>query len=114
MGCFDTVRLRCPVCDQSEIEIQSKAGDCELVEYTERAVPVEIAAAIQGKRARCSECGVSVVIESEAPEMVRVEAREAKRCTGCNGAGEYTVVDGNPRSGSHLEFCDLCKGTGKR
>jgi hypothetical protein len=42
MGCFDTVHVRCPHCD-TLVEIQSKAGKCHLLTYSQDSVPMSIA-----------------------------------------------------------------------
>ena len=60
MGMFDTVWLKCPVC-QLEIELQSKAGDCCLLDYTEDEVPAAIAADLLGEPVTCA-CGTRLVV----------------------------------------------------
>ncbi len=56
MGMFDTVIFTCPSC-LGEIEEQSKAGDCILAEHNQDAVPVAIAAELNGTRIVCPHCG---------------------------------------------------------
>lgn len=55
MGCFDTLKVRCPACGTA-IEFQSKAGDCRMRTYNRRNVPPEIAGALDGAIEECSKC----------------------------------------------------------
>lgn len=43
MGMFDSVFVKCPKCNKL-IEFQSKAGKCNLLRYSHKSVPAEIAA----------------------------------------------------------------------
>ncbi len=69
MGMFDTVNAKC-VCGKI-IEIQSKAGQCKLGNYSIKLVPAEIAAGINGRVIYC-ECGKEFKIRSVEP-IRRVE-----------------------------------------
>lgn len=42
MGCYDTIIFRCPNCG-AEMGAQSKSGDCLLMNYSNAAVPIEVA-----------------------------------------------------------------------
>lgn len=68
MGMFDSIYFECPECG-SEIEEQSKAGDCYLHRYTGDDVPLAIAADIQDNIVWCQnlECGRSWVIRAVTP-----------------------------------------------
>lgn len=55
MGMFDRVWAECPNC-QKDLEIQSKAGECMLRDYTLETAPTEIIEAIMGKYAYCANC----------------------------------------------------------
>lgn len=66
MGMFDRVSARCPNCNEI-IEWQSKAGDCNLDDYSIESVPVEIAADIDGEYTSCDNCTHSVRIKSIFP-----------------------------------------------
>lgn len=57
MGCFDSVRVKCPHCDQTN-ELQSKAGGCFLGVYTLHECPAPILLDIEGAHACAHEnCG---------------------------------------------------------
>ena len=55
MGMFDSVIARCPKCG-SEVEFQSKAGECQLRRYSINSVPPEIAQSLVGDIETCG-CG---------------------------------------------------------
>lgn len=55
MGMFDSVIIYCPNCG-TQIEFQSKAGDCNLRSYTLSDIPSTIAADLIGDCASCSKC----------------------------------------------------------
>lgn len=55
MGMFDSVYAACPKCGK-EVEFQSKAGKCDLKNYSALSVPPEIAQDIAGDTQAC-ECG---------------------------------------------------------
>ncbi len=55
MGMFDSVMLKCPKC-ASEVEFQSKAGDCDGSIYGPADAPMEILASLHDKVVRCR-CG---------------------------------------------------------
>ena len=61
MGMFDRVIARCPSCN-TEVEFQSKAGDCTLSRYDSHEVPIEIAKDIDGDCKRCPSCDYLVKI----------------------------------------------------
>lgn len=61
MGMFDTVIVRCPLCN-TKMEFQSKAGDCELNEYEVYEVPVVVAQDINGSTDWCPSCGKRIEI----------------------------------------------------
>lgn len=54
MGCFDSVLVHCPQCQEIQ-EFQSKAGDCILKYYTAKdKIPIEIVEDLQGESRKCS------------------------------------------------------------
>jgi uncharacterized protein YbaR (Trm112 family) len=55
MSSFDTVVGHCPHCAHP-LEVQSKAGDCELITYSTAGVPAEIAHDLEGVGGLCSNC----------------------------------------------------------
>ena len=55
MGCFDEVMVRCNGCGRTE-GIQSKAGACEMRQYTLRDAPPEVMGDIAGHEWFCK-CG---------------------------------------------------------
>ena len=65
MGMFDWFRFRCPNCGEL-IEEQSKAGPCELNEYTVTNCDRRVAADLIGKSGECRICGYSWVITEPA------------------------------------------------
>lgn len=66
MGMFDSVIFNCPSCERG-IEIQSKAGECNLRNFSNHAVPVEIAVDIDGRSAWCENCNRSFTIKAIEP-----------------------------------------------
>lgn len=62
MGMFDSVIVPCPKCNEDQIEFQSKAGKCELVDYSVQSVPMEIALDIDNTSESCRTCGHTVTI----------------------------------------------------
>lgn len=63
MGMFDSVNIVCPNC-ASEVEFQSKAGDCVLDVFNASTVPDIIAADLVGESQVCRHCGATVVLSS--------------------------------------------------
>jgi hypothetical protein len=72
MGMFDSVWFPCPDCDES-IEAQSKAGECDLTDYSPAEVPMEIAGALHGRIEYCK-CGTAVKIVALAGPSVAMAA----------------------------------------
>lgn len=60
MGMYDEIGIRCPSCGHVVV-FQSKAGECVLEQYEQDAVPVAIAADIEGDSWSCPGCGKRVV-----------------------------------------------------
>ena len=56
MGCYDAVKGKCPAC-RNDVSLQSKSGDCDLEEYTENDVPVEV---MYDATATCRFCGTEL------------------------------------------------------
>lgn len=71
MGCYDSVRFRCPNCNE-RFEEQSKAGKCNLVDYDSQSVPLRIAAALNGDRVFCPHCSTEFEMRSRTPTRVKV------------------------------------------
>lgn len=71
MGCFDTVIGKCPKCD-GRVEIQSKAGECNLKKYQMNRVPADIAMSIQDSIALCHSCNAKFTIKPVRP-IARIE-----------------------------------------
>ena len=73
MGCFDSIRLKCPEC-KTECEVQSKAGRCLLDDYTgDFDVPLVIAADVHGEFITCNGCGKPWVVQTDAPRLCLVQ-----------------------------------------
>lgn len=66
MGMFDIVYFKCPSCD-GEIEAQSKAGECCLLNFNQNDVPPGIAGDINGSTIWCQSCNKAWQITSEIP-----------------------------------------------
>jgi predicted RNA-binding Zn-ribbon protein involved in translation (DUF1610 family) len=58
---FDRVWVTCPSCGNN-IEFQSKAGACELKDYSLDTAPSEIAGSILGDQYECEHCHRDVKI----------------------------------------------------
>ena len=56
---FDTVWFDCPKCGQRTVDAQSKAGECVLADIDGSAVPLAIAADIEGQTVYCRDRWVS-------------------------------------------------------
>ena len=56
MGMFDSVYVKCAKCG-TEVEFQSKAGKCDLENYTINNAPPEILIDIDKEIGVCKECG---------------------------------------------------------
>lgn len=70
MGMFDSVNFRCPEC-RGTVEVQSKAGPCNLENYSEDEVPAKVAADIVGEEAWCEACKRSWKVYSlNSPQLV--------------------------------------------
>ncbi len=77
MGMFDSVLFACPKpeCDE-RIEAQSKAGECELRNYSPGEVPMVIAGDLHGEIWHCK-CGTVVKIVALAgPNVAMTAVRE--------------------------------------
>ena len=67
MGCYDTVVFQCPNCG-GVVEKQTEASKCNLETFEgKRGVPMSIAADIDGKNIRCSDCLITYEIISLLP-----------------------------------------------
>lgn len=71
MGMFDSVWFRCPKCEE-DMEAQSKAGECSLIDYRSSSVPESIAKDIAGEWVYCKKCKTSYQIEDRKEKMVKM------------------------------------------
>ena len=55
MGMYDSLWVECPRCN-TQIEFQSKAGDCDLRDYNIQNVPPEIALDCKYDEELCPDC----------------------------------------------------------
>lgn len=62
MGMYDSVLVKCTKCEEDYIEFQTKAGKCELVDYSPSSVPMQIALALDGIAESCRTCGHTVTL----------------------------------------------------
>jgi hypothetical protein len=60
MGMFDSVMVRCPECSEP-MEFQSKAGPCQLANYTLHTAPPAVIADVAEQPQRCV-CGHNVTL----------------------------------------------------
>lgn len=71
MGLFDSVYFLCPNgCETANgcpetLEVQSKAGECTLSSFSPNAVPMVIAADIDGEQVWCGICGTGWVVRPQ-------------------------------------------------
>jgi uncharacterized protein YbaR (Trm112 family) len=68
MGMFDIVNFNCPYC-KDELEAQSKAGECNMIEYNHMQVPEEIASDLKNESILCSQCGSAFKITGIIPDV---------------------------------------------
>lgn len=72
MGMFDTIRWRCPHCNERH-STQTKAGPCELLDYDlARGLPRELVHSVEGDHL-CDCCGKAYRIGDPEPGFVRVD-----------------------------------------
>lgn len=74
MGMYDNVIVYCPYCG-GQIEFQSKAGGCTLINYNLDSVPIDIANDLIGKTEVCGKCeqDVHITIDPKVlPKMVHM------------------------------------------
>lgn len=55
MGMFDSVWIPCPKCG-TDVEFQSKGGECLLISFTLDTAPPRVIADILGDTGWCTEC----------------------------------------------------------
>ncbi len=67
MGMFDTVHIICPTC-KHKIEIQTKAGRCNLLRYHSDNVPADIAMSLNKREETCA-CGATIQIKAIVPRV---------------------------------------------
>lgn len=64
MGTYDTVLVECPKC-KTITPVQSKAGGCNMREYTPDSVPFEIANSLRKFAIICEGCGAAIRLKSK-------------------------------------------------
>jgi ssDNA-binding Zn-finger/Zn-ribbon topoisomerase 1 len=77
MGMFDTVDFECPNCHQ-QLQVQSKAGPCNLGTYYEKAVPLSIASDLNGDKEECPGCHTKLVLKLKSSNTVPMHLVPAK------------------------------------
>jgi hypothetical protein len=77
MGMFDTVRFCCPSCNEYT-EVQSKAGDCSLREYTLESAPVIVLWDLtEDWQIWCDHCKCKIkIIPSSRPTFKAVKEKD--------------------------------------
>jgi len=71
MGCYDTVLLPCPKCEQL-YEAQSKGGDCILKDYTLENAPEDVLSNVNRHAPFVCDCGTRFEVNLEKMEIVVV------------------------------------------
>jgi endogenous inhibitor of DNA gyrase (YacG/DUF329 family) len=74
MGMFDSVIVRCPKCG-TEVEFQSKAGECRLNNYAPESAPPAVLVDTVGQTATCPTCATKVESVLMGPVPVAFVAR---------------------------------------
>lgn len=74
MGMFDTVIFGCPNCGK-HVEIQTKAGKCNLGKIPCYEIPIEIALSIEGEYVRCENCDNSFQIKKAEEPITTIGMR---------------------------------------
>jgi ribosomal protein S27E len=74
MGMFDSVTVKCPRCEQNNT-VQSKAGNCKLINYASTRVPVEIARDLDEYQIDCNNCGYLITLEYPHQMFVSIEVK---------------------------------------
>lgn len=102
MGMFDSVWATCPNC-KNAVEFQSKAGECELNDYSMRSVPPEIARDLIRDSNTCSKCGIVVrlrILKDIARVRMETYTGDTPECYICGSrerlhrdAPEYYICD---------------------
>ena len=73
MGVYDTIRGKCPTCDNI-LYFQSKSGPCQLEEYDIKEAPDDVMwNANRHCPIRCRACGLSVYVDVEIREATEEE-----------------------------------------
>ena len=76
MGMFDSVMVPC-LCG-TELEFQSKAGECCLEKYRIGDAPTVILADLIGDQQTCPQCGKIILLEGHVELIVRIELPSEK------------------------------------
>jgi endogenous inhibitor of DNA gyrase (YacG/DUF329 family) len=71
MGCFDAVLVSCPNCS-TELEFQSKAGECSQYTYDIDAVPVTIALDLHNEVRHCPKCNKAFALKYKKQKLVKM------------------------------------------
>lgn len=75
MGMYDVVNIPCPNCG-NRIQVQSKAGPCDLESYfiySEPVAPPKVLADLDGLGFECSQCGVVVRVRVQVVVSIFTE-----------------------------------------
>ena len=72
MGCYDTIVVKCPECNKRHF-LQSKSGICDLSEYNQDAVPLEVAFDANRHGPCTCSCGTVFRVRTEKLPVVLVQ-----------------------------------------
>ena len=71
MGMFDRVMVPCPKCG-TEIECQSKGGDCTLTTYTLESAPANVLSDVNRHAPHKCVCGLAFAVKVKTTATVEV------------------------------------------
>ena len=72
MGMFDSLYVECPECC-TQVEFQSKSGECILARYTPDNIPLKILTDLDGQSRSCPKCGRGVFLHVAHGPRLEVE-----------------------------------------
>ena len=72
MGCFDSLYVKCPECD-NELEFQSKSGICCQYSYTKSNIPIDVAIGINDDIVRCDFCKSRIKLICKIPKKTNIK-----------------------------------------
>lgn len=68
MGCYDTVKFRCPSCG-TNLEKQTKMYKCNLDTYSIERMPIGIAYGVENEKVTCKGCNKELIIKLRTTQV---------------------------------------------